>query len=441
MRIASIAVIVLVCALAVSALLMQQRVASADGHQCPSSLPSQSSEGLHTDDRGKGWFLIRSSDSNGYTHVRAYVADDSYGPGYIPASPDETCYLIVRRPGDAADAAQPTQVTFRQEREPENLPLVEDLFASLSASEISCIRNIIGRNQTLQTQRLMDNHNTLPVYNCIDSGKMYEDATIAFLVRLFALQDGERLKRLGIPDGERSYNAVNCLIGVSTQNRINRELVHLRLGTVSMNSFPEAKQFALGAASNEMTRCMPLHEQILNLLNIVVKQNELDSFSDGDYIISAIDASTNSALQDCISSNVGSRLNEISGKKVIQSFKHFPNGELLNCLLLDQQTAAKVYAHVASSRAGISSPTKRLSANAEACFEALATSGTESTYRLLVTLAVDPQGVVEHSSTITADDAVLNSLVGQGLACMMAQSTDLLTAFNSSNLALRPPPP
>ena len=118
MRIASIAVILVICALAVSALLVQQRVSHADGHQCPSSLPSQSSEGLHTDDQGKGWFLIRSSDSNGYTHVRAYPADDSYGPGYIPASPDETCYLIVRRPGDAADAAQPTQVTFRKDREP-----------------------------------------------------------------------------------------------------------------------------------------------------------------------------------------------------------------------------------------------------------------------------------------------------------------------------------
>ena len=117
MRIASIAVIVAVCALAVSALLVQQRVASADGHGCPSSLPSQSAEGLHTDDRGKGWFLIRSSDSNGYTHVRAYAADDSYGPGYVPASPDETCYLIVRRPGDTADAAVPTQVTFRKDRE------------------------------------------------------------------------------------------------------------------------------------------------------------------------------------------------------------------------------------------------------------------------------------------------------------------------------------
>ena len=100
-----------------SALLVQQRVASADGHGCPSSLPSQSAEGLHTDDRGKGWFLIRSSDSNGYTHVRAYAADDSYGPGYVPGSPDETCYLIVRRPGDTADAAVPTQVTFRKDRE------------------------------------------------------------------------------------------------------------------------------------------------------------------------------------------------------------------------------------------------------------------------------------------------------------------------------------
>ena len=118
MRISSIAVIVAVFALAVSALLAQGKATYADGHECPSSLPSQSSEGLHTDDQGKGWFLIRSSDSNGYTHVRAYPADDSYGPGYIPASPDETCYLIVRRPGDTADTAQPTQVTFRKDREP-----------------------------------------------------------------------------------------------------------------------------------------------------------------------------------------------------------------------------------------------------------------------------------------------------------------------------------
>ena len=118
MRISYIAVIVAVFALAVSALLAQGRVTYADGHECPSGLPSQSAEGLHTDDQGKGWFLIRSSDSNGYTHVRAYAADDSYGPGYVPGSPDETCYLIVRRPGDTADAAQPTQVTFRKDREP-----------------------------------------------------------------------------------------------------------------------------------------------------------------------------------------------------------------------------------------------------------------------------------------------------------------------------------
>ena len=435
MRISSIAVIVAVCALAVSALLAQQRVASADGHGCPSSLPSQSAEGLHTDDRGKGWFLIRSSDSNGYTHVRAYAADDSYGPGYIPASPDETCYLIVRRPGDAADAAQPTQVTFRQERDPENLPFVEELFASLSPSEISCIRNIVGRNQTLQTQRLKDDRNTLKVYDCIDRGKMYEDATIAFLVRLFALQDGGR-----------SYTTVNCLIGVSTQYP---KLVHLRLGTASLTQ-PELEQYAPGIAG--MGNCLTLEEHIRNLLNIVVAQNRLDTVSDGAYLIGEISASTNQALNTCIDdNNVRNRLNEISGKKVIESFKHFPNNELLKCLLLDQQTAAKVYAHVASSRAAISTG-GRLSANAESCFEALATSGTESTYRLLVTLAVDPEGVVEHSASITADDAVLKSLSDRGFACLTPvpgidppdlytiKFQDWLTAFNSSNLALRPRP-
>ena len=118
MRIASIAVILVICALAVSALLVQQRVSPRRRPPMPLQFALPILRGLHTDDQGKGWFLIRSSDSNGYTHVRAYPADDSYGPGYIPASPDETCYLIVRRPGDAADAAQPTQVTFRKDREP-----------------------------------------------------------------------------------------------------------------------------------------------------------------------------------------------------------------------------------------------------------------------------------------------------------------------------------
>ena len=145
---------------------------------------------------------------------------------------------------------------------------------------------------------------------------------------------------------------------------------------------------------------------------------------------------------------MGSKLDEISGMTVIESFKHFENGELLDCLLLDQPTSAKVYAHVASSRAGISSPTGRLSPETEACFENLADA---SSYRLLVTLAVDPQGVVDHSATITANDAVLNSLVGRGLLCMTPNPAtdslalqqikfqDLQTAFNSSNLALRPP--
>ena len=429
MRINSIVIIVAVCALAISAVLMQQHVASADGHGCPSSLPSQSGEGLHTDDQGKGWYIIRSSDSNGYSHVRAYVADDSYGPGYIAASPDELCFFIVRRPGDTVDVAEPVQVTFRKDREPapQNLAFVEELFASLSSSEISCIQSIIGANPTLQTQRLMDEYNTLRVYNCIDSGKMYQDATIIFLVKLFSLQDGGR-----------SDQTVDCLIEVSTRNQINRELVHLRLGTVSMDSFPQEKQFALGAASNEMTECMSLHEQIINLLNIVVRQDQLDRHSNGAYLIREIRESTNADLETCISDNVGNKLDEIEGKTVIESFQHFENGELLNCLLLDQPTSAKVYAHVASSRAGISSPTGRLSPETETCFENLADA---SGYRLLVTLAVDPQGVVEHSAAITADDTVLNSLVGRGLLCMTAQPMDLLTAFNSSNLALRPPQP
>ena len=112
----------------------------------------------------------------------------------------------------------------------------------------------------------------------------------------------------------------------------------------------------------------------------------------------------------------------------------------------DQQAATNVYAHVASSRAGIASPTGRLSANAETCFQGLA---TESTYRLLVTLAVDPAGVVQHSADITANLADLNSVVNRGFLCMTPTGLDdplfaikyqdLITAFLSSNLALSTP--
>ena len=192
---------------------------------------------------------------------------------------------------------------------------------------------------------------------------------------------------------------------------------------------------------------MTLEEQIRNLLNIVVKQDALDRISDGNYIITEIRGSTNADLQNCISDNVGSRLDEISGQSIIQSFKHFPNGELLDCLLMDDQTSTNVYAHVASSRAGIASETGRLSSNAEECFRELATG---SAHRQLVTLAVDPESVVQQFSSGTASLADLNNLVQAGFLCMTPLPTDppdiqqikfmdLITAFLSSNLALQPP--
>ena len=436
MRITAASIIVLVCALAAVGLLVNR--AAADGHGCPSDWPTQQSAApsagqgsidyndFHTDGDGDRWFVIRSTDSNGYTTIRAYVADDGYDSGYRSSSPDETCYLIVRRPSDAEDAAQPIQISFQREQERENLPFVDELFASLTASEIDCIRNVIGKDQTLQRARLMDTSNTLKVYNCIASSKMYDDATITFLVKLFAIQDGGR-----------SYKTVNCLIDVSTEYE---KLVHLRLGTASLAP-AELETYAPGIG--RMGGCLELDEHIRNLLNIVVAQDKRDKVSTGAYIAREIRASTNSALQSCISRDVGSKLDDISGKTVIESFAYFPNGELLQCLLLDQETAANVYAHVASSRAGISTGGK-LSPNAESCFKEMATSGNESTYRLLVALAVNPEGVVDHSASFTADDAVLKRLSDQGFACMTPTGPndprfqDWLTAFNSSNLALRP---
>lgn len=128
-------VIAFVCVLATSGVFLFKNVGS-DGGRCPSDWPDQSYvgpllksdhgtigyQGFHTDGEGEEWYIIRSSDSNGYTTVRAYEADDSYSAGYRVGSPDEVCYLMVRRSEAEADAAEPSQVVFQKEQEePERL--------------------------------------------------------------------------------------------------------------------------------------------------------------------------------------------------------------------------------------------------------------------------------------------------------------------------------
>ena len=107
-----------------------RQVAARGAPECPSSWPAQAYDGSlleqdhgriayenwFTDSEGDDWFVVRSSDSNGYTMGRAYRATDD-GDGYIAGSPDEICYMVLRRPGDAADATEPRQVIFRAERE------------------------------------------------------------------------------------------------------------------------------------------------------------------------------------------------------------------------------------------------------------------------------------------------------------------------------------
>ena len=127
--------VVVVCALATSGVFLFNNVGS-DGGRCPSDWPDQSYvgpllksdhgtigyQGFHTDGEGEKWYIIRSSDSNGYTTVRAYEADDSYSAGYRVGSPDEVCYLMVRRSEAEADVAEPSQVVFQKEQEePERL--------------------------------------------------------------------------------------------------------------------------------------------------------------------------------------------------------------------------------------------------------------------------------------------------------------------------------
>lgn len=93
--------------------------AHARGPDCPSGWPAEPGERFFSDLEGAEWFTIRSVDSNGYETVRAYRADDRYTMGYVPGSPDETCYLLVRQRGSAEDLPEPRQLRFRAERETE----------------------------------------------------------------------------------------------------------------------------------------------------------------------------------------------------------------------------------------------------------------------------------------------------------------------------------
>lgn len=141
---------------------------------CPSSWPQEPTEQFFSDSEGAEWFVIRSADSNGYETVRAYRADDRYQAGYIPGSPDEICYLLVRRAGSAEDLPEAQQLVFQAEQEPEEtVPAVSktlfrefydrlipvgpyganpdpkwaDLFVVFSEEERACIAAALGEER------------------------------------------------------------------------------------------------------------------------------------------------------------------------------------------------------------------------------------------------------------------------------------------------------
>ncbi len=156
---------------ALGAITLFTDTALAGAPDCPSSWPEQPVEQFFTDSEEAEWFVIRSADSNGYETVRAYRADDRYKAGYAPGSPDEVCYLMVRRPGSTEDVPDAEQVTFRVEKEQEETvrpvsktlfrqfydrlipvgpygpnpdPKWGDLFGVFSTAEQSCIATAFG---------------------------------------------------------------------------------------------------------------------------------------------------------------------------------------------------------------------------------------------------------------------------------------------------------
>ena len=165
-------IIAAVCVLgALGAITLFTGATYAREPDCPSSWPAEPVEQFFTDSEGAEWFVIRSADSNGYETVRAYRADDGYKMGYVPGSPDEVCYLLVRRPGSTKDLDEAQQLVFRVEQEPEEtVPTVSktlfrefydrlipvgpygpnpdpkwgDLFVVFSEEERACIADALG---------------------------------------------------------------------------------------------------------------------------------------------------------------------------------------------------------------------------------------------------------------------------------------------------------
>lgn len=208
-----VAAIFVVCAL--GAIMLHTESAYAREPDCPSSWPAEPAEQFFTDSEGAEWFVIRSADSNGYETVRAYRADDRYQGGYAPGSPDEVCYLLVRRPGSDEDLAEARQLVFRVEQEeqeeapaaaktlfrefydrlipngpygPNPDPKWGDLFAVFSAEERSCITTALGKEElaaVLQTSVFPDGEpeqeEAVILGNLLESGCLSEE-TAGFLI-------------------------------------------------------------------------------------------------------------------------------------------------------------------------------------------------------------------------------------------------------------------
>ncbi len=180
-------IIAAVCVLgALAAISLFTDTTYAREPDCPSSWPQEPTEQFFSDSEGAEWFVIRSADSNGYETVRAYRADDGYQTGYVPGSPDEVCYLLVRRPESPEDLAEAQRVVFRAEQEPEETvravsktlfrefydrlipeglygpnpdPKWGDLFVVFSDRERACIADALGEERlatVLQTSVFPD---------------------------------------------------------------------------------------------------------------------------------------------------------------------------------------------------------------------------------------------------------------------------------------------
>ena len=161
---------------------INNNLASAHTPDCPSSIPTADGESFWTDSDGDRWFIVRQSDSSGYTTVQAYVASDDYDIGCIATSPHETCVLKVRGPDDEVDLNPPVPIFIRNDDDDDPATETRVPSATYSLSETS------GSTETTESTETSESTETTGVANIGVASFVYQGTEVTILIAFADLE-------------------------------------------------------------------------------------------------------------------------------------------------------------------------------------------------------------------------------------------------------------